>query len=70
MVDGKMVGVVFRRAQNAGLIIPNEEIDAFLEDVKDENFLHDLPTVEGGHEARDAIAEDILISARRTLPFR
>jgi S1-C subfamily serine protease len=35
LVDGKMVGVVFRRAQNAGVIIPNEEIDAFLEDVKD-----------------------------------
>ena len=38
LVNGKMVGLVFRRMQNAGLIIPNEEIDAFLEDVKDGHY--------------------------------
>ena len=38
LVEGKMVGLVFRRMQNAGLIIPNEEIDAFLEDVKDGRY--------------------------------
>ncbi len=38
LVDGKMVGLVFRRAQNAGFIIPNEEINAYLEDVKDGRY--------------------------------
>src|SRR5450759_5263993 len=38
LVDGKMVGVVFRRVQNAGVVIPNEEIDAFLRDVKDGRY--------------------------------
>jgi S1-C subfamily serine protease len=38
LVNGKMVGLVFRRVQNAGLIIPNEEIDAFLDDVKDGRY--------------------------------
>ncbi|MGC8642200.1 MAG: trypsin-like peptidase domain-containing protein [Isosphaeraceae bacterium] len=38
LVSGKMIGLVFRRAQNAGLIIPNEEIDAFLTDVKDGRY--------------------------------
>jgi S1-C subfamily serine protease len=38
LVNGKMVGLVFRRMQNAGLIIPNEEIDAFLDDVKDGRY--------------------------------
>jgi S1-C subfamily serine protease len=38
LVDGKMVGLVFRRAQNAGVVIPNEEIDAYLEDVKDGRY--------------------------------
>jgi hypothetical protein len=38
LVDGKMVGVVFRRVQNAGVVIPNEEIEAFLRDVKDGRY--------------------------------
>jgi len=38
LVDGKMVGLVFRRAQNAGIVIPNEEIDIFLEDVRDGRY--------------------------------
>jgi hypothetical protein len=38
LVDGKMVGLVFRRAQNAGFVIPNEEIDAYLADVKDGRY--------------------------------
>jgi S1-C subfamily serine protease len=38
LVDGKMVGLVFRHAQNAGIVIPNEEIDAFLEDVRDGRY--------------------------------
>jgi S1-C subfamily serine protease len=38
LVNGSMVGLVFRRIQNAGLIIPNEEIDTFLEDVKDGRY--------------------------------
>jgi S1-C subfamily serine protease len=38
LVDGKMVGLVFRRVQNAGVVIPNEEIDGFLEDVKDGRY--------------------------------
>jgi hypothetical protein len=37
-VDGKMVGLVFRRAQNAGFVIPNEEIDTYLQDVKDGHY--------------------------------
>ncbi len=38
LVDGKMVGLTFRQlaaAQNGGYVIPNEEIDLYLEDVKD-----------------------------------
>jgi S1-C subfamily serine protease len=38
LVDGRMVGLVFRRAGNAGVVIPNEEIDAYLEDVKDGRY--------------------------------
>jgi S1-C subfamily serine protease len=38
LVDGKMIGLVFRRSQNAGYVIPNEEIDAFLTDVKDGRY--------------------------------
>jgi S1-C subfamily serine protease len=38
LVDGKMVGLVFRRSQNAGFVIPNEEIDAYLADVKDGRY--------------------------------
>jgi S1-C subfamily serine protease len=38
LVDGKMVGLVFRRVQNAGIVIPNEEIDGFLDDVKDGRY--------------------------------
>jgi S1-C subfamily serine protease len=38
LADGKMVGLVFRRAQNAGFVIPNEEIDAYLADVKDGRY--------------------------------
>jgi S1-C subfamily serine protease len=38
LVDGRIIGLVFRRIQNAGLIIPNEEIDAFLDDVKDGSY--------------------------------
>jgi S1-C subfamily serine protease len=34
MVDGKMVGLVFRRTDNAGLVIPNEEVDACLDEFK------------------------------------
>jgi S1-C subfamily serine protease len=36
--NGKLVGLVFRRMENSGLIIPNEEIDTFLEDVKDGRY--------------------------------
>jgi S1-C subfamily serine protease len=46
LVDGKMVGLVFRRAQNAGLVIPNEEIDAYLDDVKDSRY-DGKPRVDG-----------------------
>jgi S1-C subfamily serine protease len=41
VVGGKMVGVVFSRlhdAQNIGYVIPNEEIDLYLEDVKDGRY--------------------------------
>ena len=38
LVNGKMVGLVFRRTQNAGYVIPNEEIDSYLEDVKDGRY--------------------------------
>jgi S1-C subfamily serine protease len=41
MVDGKMVGLTFSRvgaAQNGGYVIPNEEIDFYLEDVKDGRY--------------------------------
>jgi hypothetical protein len=33
-----MVGLVFRRAQNAGFVIPNEEIDTYLADVNDGGY--------------------------------
>jgi S1-C subfamily serine protease len=41
VVDGKMVGLVFSRldeAENIGYVIPNEEIDIFLEDIKDGRY--------------------------------
>jgi S1-C subfamily serine protease len=38
LVDGKMVGVVFRRAENVAVVIPNEEIRIFLEDVEDGRY--------------------------------
>ena len=38
LVDGKMVGLVFRRIREAGVVIPNEEIDAFLDDVRDGRY--------------------------------
>jgi S1-C subfamily serine protease len=41
VVGGKMVGLVFSRlqeAQNIGYVIPNEEIDIFMEDVKDGRY--------------------------------
>jgi S1-C subfamily serine protease len=40
-VDNKMIGVVFSRlrdAENIGYVIPNEEIDIFLEDVRDGRY--------------------------------
>ena len=40
----------------ADVIRPHPEVVTFLEHVEDENFLHDLPTLEGGLEAQDAIA--------------
>ena len=40
----------------ADAIRPHPEVVAFLEQVEDEDFLYDLPTFEGGLEARDAIA--------------
>jgi S1-C subfamily serine protease len=38
LVGNKMVGLVFRRIQSAALIIPNEEINDFLDDVKDGRY--------------------------------
>jgi rifampicin phosphotransferase len=39
----------------ADVIRPHPEVVAFLEHVENENFLDELPTLEGGCEARDAI---------------
>jgi S1-C subfamily serine protease len=38
LVDGKMIGLAFRRLGSIGYIIPNEEIDAYLDDVKDGRY--------------------------------
>jgi S1-C subfamily serine protease len=38
IVDGKMIGLTFRRSENAAFVIPNEEIDGYLEDVKDGRY--------------------------------
>src|SRR5262249_7805961 len=41
VVDGRMVGVVFGKltdAENVGYLIPNDEIELFLEDVKDGRY--------------------------------
>ena len=41
VVDGRMVGLAFSRlsdAENIGYVIPNEEIDTFLEDAKDGRY--------------------------------
>src|SRR5262245_24346818 len=41
VVDGKMVGIVHSRlneAENTGYLIPNEEIDYFLENIRDGRF--------------------------------
>ncbi len=39
----------------ADVIRPHPEVVAFLQDVEDEGFLDELPKLEGGREARDAI---------------
>jgi len=39
----------------ADVIRPYPDVVAFLQHVEDENFLDELPTLEGGREARDAI---------------
>ena len=39
----------------ADVIRPHPDVVAFLQHVKDENFLDELPTLSGGREARDAI---------------
>jgi len=39
----------------ADVIRPHPEVVAFLQNVEDEGFLDDLPTLAGGREARDAI---------------
>jgi pyruvate,water dikinase len=41
----------------ADVIRPHPDVVAFLQDVEDESFLDELPTLEGGSEARDAIAD-------------
>jgi rifampicin phosphotransferase len=41
----------------ADVIRPYPEVVAFLQHVEDESFLNQLPTLEGGSEARDAIAD-------------
>ncbi len=41
LVDGRMVGLTYGqlgRAENVGYVIPNEEIDAFLDDLKDGRY--------------------------------
>ncbi|WP_406696799.1 trypsin-like peptidase domain-containing protein [Singulisphaera sp. Ch08] len=41
LVDGRMIGLTFGqlgRAENVGYVIPNEEIDAYLDDVKDGRY--------------------------------
>jgi S1-C subfamily serine protease len=40
LVDGQMVGLVFGRGegQNVGYVVPNEEINLFLEDIKDGRY--------------------------------
>ena len=40
----------------ADVIRPHASVVAFLETVEDDGFLHELPRLEGGKEARDAIA--------------
>ncbi|HET7551877.1 MAG TPA: rifamycin-inactivating phosphotransferase [Gemmatimonadaceae bacterium] len=39
----------------ADVIRPHAEVVAYLQHVEDEDFLNELPTLEGGREARDAI---------------
>jgi pyruvate,water dikinase len=39
----------------ADVIRPHPDVVSFLQRVQDENFLDELPALEGGHEARDAI---------------
>ncbi|MEP6493807.1 MAG: rifamycin-inactivating phosphotransferase [bacterium] len=39
----------------ADVIRPHPDVVAFLQDVEDEDFLNELPTLAGGQEARDAI---------------
>src|SRR5204862_443726 len=39
----------------ADVIRPHPEVVAFLQHVEDESFLNELPKLEGGREARDAI---------------
>jgi S1-C subfamily serine protease len=52
LVDGKMVGLIFGRAENVGYVIPNEEVDAYLEDVKDGRY-DGKPRIEGYFQAME-----------------
>jgi S1-C subfamily serine protease len=61
LVDGKMIGVVVSRvanAQNIGSVIPNEEIDLFLDDIKDGRY--DGKPVENSRVMYQALVNDAL----------
>jgi S1-C subfamily serine protease len=38
LVDGQMIGLVYGHDENIGYILPNEEIDAFLADIRDGRY--------------------------------
>jgi S1-C subfamily serine protease len=55
LVDGRMIGLVFSRGlegENVGYVVPNEEIDYFLEHVKDGRFQGKLSDASGARYQR------------------
>ena len=68
LVGGRMIGLVFGqfgRAENVGYVIPNEEVDAYLEDVKDGRY-DGKPRIEGYFQALENDALRARLGLART----
>jgi S1-C subfamily serine protease len=68
LVEGRMVGLIFgqfTRAENVGYVIPNEEVDAYMEDIKDGRY-DGKPRVDGYYQVLENEALRAKLSLTRT----